>query len=359
MTPRRARAADVAARAGVSTTAVSFVFSGKTDGNIAPATRDRIIAAADELGYRPNRVAQSLRQSRTRVIGVVTDGIASSPFAGRLIASAGQRAEELGNALILYDSDFQAAREQSAMDELGSRQVDAVIYASMGLRRLAAAPSTPLPLVLANCFQDPDRAPSVIPDENQVGRDAAALLTRLGHRRIVMLSGKDAESADGWARGNIAGPLRAEGFKAGLRAAGVTPRRGEIRVGGWQIDDGHAGALDVLTDERGALLPHEDRPTALFAVDDRVALGALLAATKLGLDVPGDLSIVGIDDQEALAAHLVPALTTFRLPHAAMGEWAVDAVVDLISDPNAMARGPLRVLAPFELIERQTAAPPR
>lgn len=354
MTPR-ARAADVAKRAGVSLTAVSFVFSGKADGNIAPATRDRILQAAGELGYRPNKVAQSLRQSRTMTIGLVTDGIASSPFAGRLIAAAGQRAAEAGNALLVYDSDFHAVREQAAVDELGERQVDAIIYATMGLRRLASLPATRLPLVLANCFTESDIMPSVVPDEDRLGRDAAALLVGLGHRRVAMLSGTDAEAAEGWTRGNVAGPMRAVGFLAGLASAGIEPAPATVHVCGWQVEDGYAGAVSVLTGHDGTPKPAGERPSAIFAVNDRVALGVMLAAARLGLRVPDDLSLVGVDDQEALAAHLVPGLTTFRLPHAAMGEWAIDRASDLIAD-RAAAR-PERVLLPLELIERGTVAP--
>ena len=208
MTPRRARIADVAQLAGVSTTAVSFVFSGKDSGNVAATTRERILSAAQELGYRPNRVAQSLRQSRTHTIGLITDGIASSPFAGRLIAAAGQRLAEQGHALIVYDSDFHPEREQAAIDELGSRRVDAVVYATMGLRRIGSIPRTALPVVLANCFQDPDVLPCAIPDEIRVGADAATLLARLGHRRVVMLGGPDETIIDGWTSGNVAGTGR-------------------------------------------------------------------------------------------------------------------------------------------------------
>lgn len=359
MTPRRARIADVAERAGVSTTAVSFVFSGKDSGNVAPATRERIIEAARELGYRPNRVAQSLRQSRTHAVGLITDGIASSPFAGRLVAAAGQRLAELGHALIVYDSDFHADREQAAVDELGSRRVDAVVYATMGLRLIETTPRTPLPIVLANCFQEPDVLPTAVPDDVRVGRDAAELLVRLGHTRIAMLSGPDPEPRWGWEWGNVAGPMRASGFRAALGGAGLDPAPAAVHVCGWDIDDGHAGALRVLTDGRGRLLAADVRPTALFAINDRVALGALLAAISLGLEVPGDLSIVGVDDQEALAAHLVPALTTFRLPHAAMGEWAVETALDLTEAPAPTGDVPERVLFPLELIERGTSSPPR
>ncbi|MFN8097113.1 MAG: LacI family DNA-binding transcriptional regulator [Dermatophilaceae bacterium] len=359
MNQRPARAADVAARAGVSVTAVSFVLGGKADGNIAAATRDRILAAAAELGYRPNRVAQSLRANRTHALGLMTDGIASSPFAGRLLAAAGRRAAELGQVLIVHDSHFDTERDQHTADDLAARRVDAIIYATMGLRRVDALPTTSLPLVLANCFQDEDVRPTGIPDEESVGRQAAHLLIEAGHRRVVMLSGQGVGDSHDPYRGNVAGPLRAKAFLTGLRACEIARRAGEVVVAGWGIRDGHAGALRVLLDGNGRLLAARDRPTAIFAVNDRVAVGAVMGAMSVGLCVPEDLSVVGVDDQEELADQLVPALTTFRLPHVEMGVWAVDAAQSLI-DPGRGA-GPVepgRTLLPFHLVRRATVGPP-
>lgn len=374
MTARRARAADVASRAGVSVTAVSFVFSGKAKGNIAPETRSRILAAAAELGYQPDKLARSLRQRRTHAIGLVTDGIASSPFAGRLVAAAAQRAADGGYAVVMYDTHFHTEREQAAFDELAARRVDALVYATMGLRKLDQLATTALPLVLANCFIEPSTLPSVIPDEVRVGRAAAELLVGHGHRRVAMLAGPGVRRGSSMFTGNVAGPLRTKGFRGGLRAAGVARTEAEVVLAGWDIADGHRAAMTALTGTSGRLLTAARRPTALFAVNDRVAAGAMLAAARLGLDVPRDVSVLGIDDQESLADSLVPGLTTFRLPHAAMGEWAIDAAIALVEGHAGQghvgqsslgqsnlgqAPTPEPVRVPFELVERGTLAPPR
>jgi LacI family transcriptional regulator len=336
-------------------TAVSFVLNDRDAGNISPATRKRILAAAAELGYQPNRVAQSLRRQRTHVIGLVTDAIASSPFAGRLLGGAVERATRDGYVVVVFDSQDHPEREQAAVDELANRQVDGLIYATMGLRDLSSLPATRLPLVLANCQMAGDPHPSVVPDDVGGGRAAADYLLGLGHRRITMLTGRGVDPRRPLRSGNISGPMRAKGFRAAMRAAGLTAAETPLVTGGWDIDDGYASAMRVLADDLGRARPGAERPTAIFAVTDRVATGVLLAAAHLGLEVPRDLSVVGFDDQEALAANVVPALTTLALPHAAMGERAVDLLLGLLAG-EAPARGHEALGCP--IITRQSAGPP-
>ena len=345
----RVKAADVARLAGVSRTAVSFVLNGRAGGNIAPATAERVRAAAQELGYSPDRVAQSLRLQRTHVVGLVTDEIASSPFAGRLLSGAVDRAAESGYVLVLFDSQGRVEREQEAIEEFSRRRVDGLVYAAMHLREATHLPTTTLPLVLANCLDPTGRHSSTTPDNVGAGAQAARHLLGLGHRRILMLGGPD----------DIAGEQRRDGFRSAALEVGLGAEQAPVinlgRV--WTIDVGYAGAMSVFTDERGEVLPADERPTGVFAVNDRVALGALLALCRLGLDVPRDVSIVGFDDQEQLAAHVVPALTTFALPHRQMGETAVDRLLArLIRSREPAREGTL--LLPCALVERESTAPP-
>ena len=155
---------------------------------------------------------------------------------------------------------------------------------------------------------------------------------------------------------------RVEGFRAGVAAAQDQDGIGalETRVVGigkqWSIDVGYSGTIGLVTDGRGHLLPADRRPTAIFAVNDRVATGALLALTSLGLRVPHDVSVLGFDDQEQLAAHVVPALSTFALPHRAMGEVAIDRLLAQLTHRAGPRDGVLRL--PCPLIERDSTAPP-
>ncbi len=345
----RVKAADVARLAGVSRTAVSFVLSGRAEGNIAPATAERVRAAAAELGYTPDRVAQSLRLQRTHVVGLVTDAIASSPFAGRILSGAVERAADSGYVLVLFDSQGRAEREQDAVEELSRRRVDGLVYASMQQRE-ARLPDTALPMVLANCL-DPagalTRHTAVLPDNHTAGADAARHLLGLGHRRLVMLGGP----------GDPAGDERSAGYREATAAAGLAPAQARIVGIGrmWSIDHGYEATMATFTDSRG-LLARDRRPTAVFAVNDRVATGALLALTRLGLDVPAEVSIVGFDDQEQLAAHVVPALTTYALPHRRMGEVAVDRLLAHLSRGRDDPAETLTLSCAF--IERDSTAPP-
>ena len=342
---RRVRAADVAAAAGVSTTAVSFVLNGRDAGNISPATRQRVLDAARDLGYRPNHVARSLRRRSTSSIGLVTDAFASSPFGGRLLAAATETANAADHVLLMMDLRHRLDLLDDAIETLELRQVDALVYANMGFTIMETAPRSRVPLVLANCTTDDPDELGVRPDDAGGARAALEHLAGLGHRRVAMLGGHFDPRRPFREAGNVSGPIRWEAFQTAAAERGVEV----VHVGeGWDIADGVAAATQVLDVTPG------QRPTAVFAVCDRVAVGALLAAARLGLAVPRDLSVIGFDDQEALAECTVPALTTIALPHAEMGETAVRLAL-------AVTRGerpdPGRLLLPCPLVVRESTAP--
>ncbi|MGX9885389.1 LacI family DNA-binding transcriptional regulator [Streptomyces sp. NPDC002276] len=307
---------DVARLAGVSHTAVSFVFNGRADGNLSPATQERIRQAAAQLDYRPDPVARGLRRRRTAVIGLVTDEIASSPFAGRLLRGAMETAWDSDHLVLTVDSGGDPAKEDAAVAELLDRRVDGIIYAAMSLRRVRVPEGLHRThSVLANCLPEDDSLPAVVPAERAGGRTAARLLLGAGHRRLAVIGGLD----------DIASVERTRGFRDALRAEGVTvPKEWIVRTGG-EISAGYAGALRLFDGvEPGR------RPTGVLCYNDRVAAGVLHAATRLGIDVPADLSVVGYDDQEHMAAFLTPPLTSVALPHRAMGETAARLLLDAI-----------------------------
>lgn len=307
---------DVARLAGVSHTAVSFVFNGRAEGNLSPATQERIRQAAAQLGYRPDPVARGLRRRRTAVIGLVTDEIASSPFAGRLLRGAMETAWDSDHLVLTVDSGGDPAKEDAAVAELLDRRVDGIIYAAMSLRRVRVPEGLHRThSVLANCLPEDDSLPAVVPAERAGGRTAARLLLGAGHRRLAVIGGLD----------DIASVERTRGFRDALRAEGVTVPAEWIVRGGGEISAGYAGALRLLDGvEPGR------RPTGVLCYNDRVAAGVLHAATRLGIDVPADLSVVGYDDQEHMAAFLTPPLTSVALPHRAMGEAAARLLLDAI-----------------------------
>ncbi|MFJ9247272.1 LacI family DNA-binding transcriptional regulator [Streptomyces sp. NPDC101776] len=307
---------DVARLAGVSHTAVSFVFNGRAEGNLSSATQERIREAATRLGYRPDPVARGLRRRRTAVIGLVTDEIASSPFAGRLLRGAMETAWDSDHLVLTVDSGGDPVKEDAAVAELLDRRVDGIIYAAMSLRRVRVPEGLRRThSVLANCLPEDDSLPAVVPAERAGGRTAARLLLGAGHRRLAVIGGLD----------DIASAERTRGFREVLRAEGVTvPKEWIVRSGG-EISAGYAGALRLFDG-----VEPDRRPTGVLCYNDRVAAGVLHAATRLGIEVPADLSVVGYDDQEHMAAFLTPPLTSVALPHRAMGEAAARLLLDAI-----------------------------
>ncbi|MEU5055742.1 MULTISPECIES: LacI family DNA-binding transcriptional regulator [unclassified Streptomyces] len=341
----RPTARDVAELAGVSRAAVSFVFSGRAQGNLSADTQARIRAAADELGYRPDEVARSLRTRRSAVIGMLSDEIATSPFAGRMVLGAMEAARARGHQVLLLESRKDPALEAEAVAELRARRVDGIVYAAMSMRSTSVPTAlAPERCVLANCVaREPGSYASVVADERGGGRSAVDVLIRAGHRDIALLGGET---------DNIAASDRARGFGDGLRAAGLKARpEWTLRVG-WQIDEGYAGALHVLD-----TADPDARPTGIVCANDRVATGVLLAAAGLGISVPDDLSVVGYDDQDQMADHLVPALTTIALPHHAMGAAAVDLLLDSVAADEDVDPATQRVLE-CPVVERASVVAP-
>jgi LacI family transcriptional regulator len=332
---------DVARLAGVSHTAVSFVFNGRAAGNLSPATQERIRQAAAQLGYRPDPVARGLRSRRTAVIGLVTDEIASTPFAGRLLRGAMETAWDSEHLVLTVDSGGDPAKEDAAVAELLDRRVDGIIYAAMSLRRVRVPEGLHRThSVLANCLPEDGSLAAVIPAERAGGRAAARLLLAQGHREVAVVGGES----------DIASEERLRGFRDALRAEGVTvPRERIVRTGG-EISSGYEGALRLLDGAAAGRYP-----TGLFCYNDRVAAGVLHAATRLGLTVPGDLSVIGYDDQEHMAAFLSPPLTTVALPHRAMGEAAVRLVLDAIGT-GRMPSPTVRRIA-CSVIDRESVGP--
>ncbi len=337
----------MAAEAGVSPTAVSFVLNGRDGGNIAPETKKRILETAERLGYEPHHVARSLRSQTTRSIGMVTDEVASSPFGGRMLAAAAERAESAGHIMLVMDLHSRFDGEAAAIHELERRQVDSLIYATMGFRLLTAKPATQLPLVLLNCTAQQDDELSVFPDDVAGAQGALNHLADLGHRRVAMLGGGWDPLASPMEQGNISGPIRRDAFVAAAKERGVEAGVSEL---GWRINDGYRAAMSVLD------VPSERRPTGLFAITDRVAMGAMLAAARLGLDVPGDVSIIGFDDEDWFADCTVPPLTTMALPHLRMGDEAAAMALDAAAGRTITER---RRALPCELLVRESTAPPR
>ncbi len=335
---RRPTMADVGRLAGVSATTVSFVINATSDEVIRPETQRRVLAAVDELGYRPNRAAQGLRTRRTATIGFITDEIAVESFAGQIITGAHDVAWRNGSVLLVINTMRSRAVTRAALDNLADRQVDSIIFAAAGTRLVTLPPSVErVPTILVNCFTANDSLPCVLPDEVGGGRSAVRILIDAGHTRIAYLTG----TPGAWAT-----RARLRGFREGLRQAGIDPRDQIVSAGNYQADSGYELTLALLAS------PH--RPTALLCGNDRMALGALMALREKGVDVPGEMSLVGYDDQDALVTRISPAITNVRLPFYDMGRWAAERMFG----QGVQGLAP-RTYLPCVPVLRESVAPPR
>jgi LacI family transcriptional regulator len=343
----RPTAADVGRLAGVSPTTVSFVINDRQDQAISAATRQRVLDAIAQLGYRPNRAAQGLRTKRTATIGYITDEAAGDPFAGGAIAGAHDVARRHRSMLLVVHTNRDTRARRAAIEDLLDRQVDAILFAVVGTRRVTLPEAiVKVPAGLVNCFTVQSSLvsllPTVLPDEEGGGYAAARALLDAGHRRIALLLGVP---------GAWATRARLRGIRRALGEAGVEPVA--LRHGNFRADSGYELTRQVLAGSGPGLGsgPGSRRPTALLCGNDRMAFGAYLALGEAGLRIPHDMSVIGYDDQDQLAADIQPALSTVRLPYYEMGAWAAEQLFPRSPDPGL---GPTYL--PCPLVDRSSIA---
>jgi LacI family transcriptional regulator len=305
---------DVAERAGVSLATASRVINGGTRA-VSPHYRDRVLAAAADLGYTPNAHAQAMARGRSKIIGLVVHDIADpyfSAIAAGAISLAGSRGLlVLGNTLrsqaseLEYVTTMRAQRAQALIlvgsrttdDEYTRRLADEVAEFIAGGGRVAVV------------GQDRLGADTVLP-ENRTGAQALAeALVAQGHRRFAVLGGPTTL---------LTARHRVEGFQDGVAAHDLAPP--DIVEGAFTRDGGYA-AMGELLDRT------QDRPPCVFAVNDVMAIGAMAALRERGLRVPADMAVAGFDDIPTLR-DVAPSLTTVRLPLAEMGRLAASMVLD-------------------------------
>lgn len=231
----RVRISDVAAAAGVSVTTVSLVLND-VESRISQDTRERVRAAAAAVGYEPSALARGLRQQRTKTVGLISDQIATTPFAGRMLAGAQDVARANDHLVFLVDTGSDAAVEDAAIRALTAQQVDALIYAAMWHRIVPAGVNLPTDTVLLDCrpAEGVTGFPSVVPDDRAGGAAATRELVAAGHSRIAYI---DTDEDPGRP---IAADLRLEGYREVLRDAGIAVED-DLHVHGETSHRGGAG----------------------------------------------------------------------------------------------------------------------
>jgi len=337
---------DVARIAGVSRATVSLVAHGQVDGRvpISAETRARVLKAIEELGYEPDARAQALRSGGTKIIGLIVPDIRNPHFWDNVLG-VGQEAYGAGYNIMFTSLGRHVHYDDVLLKDLLRQRVDGLILMGtyhnteesgnkilMHLRRR-------LPIVEITDKLNPDHPlDAVISDYRETTREVMAHLFSLGHRRIGLLYGVALEHL---------GLDRLETYNESMRAAGLAVNPGWVIHTGPKIEEGYQAALEMLR------LP--ERPTAILAINDLLALGIMRAAADLGLQIPKDLSLVGYDDI-FVDGYLVPRLTTVTKDAIGMGRTAVKLLIQRLEDPNC-PRQVIEIQSQFILRESTGPAP--
>jgi LacI family transcriptional regulator len=307
---------DVARKAKVSTATVSRVLSG--GGGARDETRDRVLTAARELGYRPSGVARSLRQRATRTLGLIVTDI-ENPFFPELVRTVEDAARERGYAMLLCNASDDPEREAGYLELLVDRWVDGVVIAasSLGVRHREWLLAADLPIVLVNSVDRQIDLPTIASDSVMGGRIATEHLLELGHRRFGIITAGPR---------NLDAPDRVTGARSALRAAGIPTASEHVVIEEATVEGGQRAAA--------AILAKDPSVTAIVAYNDLTAIGAMRAIRAREMRVPQDVSVIGFDDVH-LAAYVDPPLTTIAQSTAEMGRWAVDELTRRLGRPAA------------------------
>jgi LacI family transcriptional regulator len=287
-----------------------------------------------ELNYRPNAIARSLRRRRTHNLGMILPDI-SYPFLAEVARGVEDAGFELGYNVILCDSDGDLEMEANTIELLQEKKVDGIVFVAAGesSSHVQALVVQGMPVVVCDRELPGIEVDTVIADNVGSGRQATETLIGLGHRRL----------------GCIAGPQelgishkRVEGYRQAVEQHGLPLREESIVRGDFRCQGGYEAMRELL-----AL---DEPPTAVFACNDLMAMGAICAASQKRLRIPQDVAIVGCDDI-ALASFTNPSLTTVAQPKHEMGAAAVEMLVERIKDKS---KPPTRRLLPTELVIRDS-----
>ena len=323
---------EVAESAGVSYATVSHVINNTRV--VSQETRERVLAAMSALNYRPNALARSLRQGKTNTMGLVLPDSAN-PFFAEISRSIEDEAFKKGYSVFLCNTELDLERELFYVDVLSKKQVDGIIFVAAGDQAdsLDYLVHRNLPVVMIDRDVPNVDVDAVLTDHQLGGFLATRHLLELGHTRIACIAGPSSitPSAE-----------RIIGYRNALEQAGLAYDENLVLRGDYHAQSG----LEITH----AILQMKPRPTAIFALNDLMALGALRAAAEAGCSVPGDLAIIGYDDLE-LAHFTNPPLTTIAQPKKEIGAQAVRLLIDRMSQKSSPPR---RLVLPPELIIRRS-----
>ncbi|MDQ0114176.1 LacI family DNA-binding transcriptional regulator [Paenibacillus harenae] len=336
---------DIAAKAQVSTATVSYVLNGTR--NVKQQTRERVLQVIEEMNYKPNNAAQSLKRRRTNTIGVIAEDVTVFNVP-EIIDGINDCADRLDMHILLTNlrldkrigrsfDDLDAYRHfaENAVSELLSKQVEGIIYIGVHPRDLTGLCDTfGKPIVYTYCYTQND--PSIQYDDEQASYEAMEYLVNKGHSRIAIISG---------ALDSIPSRLRFNGYYKAVTEFELPFDPLLIKMGDWEAESGYRTTKELLS----LAVP----PTAIMSMNDVMAVGILRAAHEMGVAIPEELSVIGFDNRE-FSEYLTPRLTTMGLPLHEIGYEAMEALSRILQgEETAIDPKPV-----CKLIERDSVASP-
>ncbi|MET3287892.1 catabolite control protein A [Brevibacillus fluminis] len=327
---------DVAREAGVSMATVSRVVNGNP--NVKPTTRKKVLAAIERLGYRPNAVARGLASKKTTTVGVIIPDI-SSLFFSELARGIEDIATMYKYNIILCNSDNRLEKELQLINTLLEKQVDGLLFLGSEIKEdhLQTLSTAAVPVVLAATRDADNILPSVTIDHFQAAYDATKALIDRGHKRVAILSGPKTDP--------LGGLLRFEGYKQALADSGIAFDEELVRSGSYWYETGLRNMNEFLK--------LDNPPTAVFAANDEVAIGAIHAIQDSGKSVPGDIEIIGHDNIR-LAEMVRPKLSTVVQPMYDIGAVAMRLLTKYMNNEHVEEHV---VLLPHRIEYRQSTRP--
>lgn len=337
---------DIAAKANVSTATVSYVLNGKQ--NVKPETRERVQKIIEEMNYKPNNAAQSLKSKRTNTIGVIAEDLTVFNVP-EIIDGINDYADQYDLHILLTNlrlhkrvghnyANVDAYRKyaENAVSDLLAKQVEGMIYIGVHPRDVTGLIHTSnKPIVYTYCYTDKDV--SIQYDDEKASCDAMLHLVEKGHKRIAIITGL---------MDSIPSRLRFNGFYKAVTDYQLPFDPNLIKVGDWGLDSGYRLTKELLA------LAHP--PTAILIMNDVMAVGAMRAAIENGVEIPRDLSIIGFDNRD-FSDYVTPRITTMDLPLHDMGYNSMKSLAQLMKGEDVTHdKSPI-----CSLIERHSVAPPR
>ncbi|MFN8433481.1 MAG: LacI family DNA-binding transcriptional regulator [Anaerolineales bacterium] len=330
MTPNRPTIRDVARQAGVSHQTVSRVINGSED--VLPETRAIVEATIEELGYRPSAIARSMARGLTHTLAIISPNLTDYTFAS-VIEGAEVEARQ-HNYFVLSSSASDPKAFQGLVDELvGHRRVDGVIVINPYADERYEFLPKDFPVVFVGARSHDENVCSISLDDQKVAYEATQHLISLGHKRIALVTGPMEEDCS---------QDRLEGFQRALKEAGISFDQSLVFEGDWSASSGSEALMDFV--QKGNL------PTAVFAQNDRMAMGVMRAARDANLKVPDQLSVIGVDDMP-LSSYFDPPLTTMRQDMPLIGQEAIRKLIEIIQN-KTVEQTVLKL--PAQLVVRQS-----